>query len=75
MEAFLDSFDHIDQRLETLKKKCRQVLQNQGFSPNQMTMEVYLNLRYEGTDCALMCEPYPGSGTRHGDFYRFFVER
>ncbi|KAK2724731.1 hypothetical protein QYM36_001279, partial [Artemia franciscana] len=74
-KPYEDSFDHIDQRLETLKKKCRQVLQNQGFSPNQMTMEVYLNLRYEGTDCALMCEPYPGSGTRHGDFYRSFVER
>lgn len=42
-------------------------------------VEPYLHMRYDGTDCALMCAPTrPQEGeapTKHGDFLRSFVER
>lgn len=41
-------------RVSVLNESCQQELSRQGFSDSQITNEVYLNLRYEGTDCALM---------------------
>jgi 5-oxoprolinase (ATP-hydrolysing) len=41
-------------RISVLRESCQQELSRQGFSDSQIDNEVYLNLRYEGTDCALM---------------------
>lgn len=43
-----------------------------------MYTEPYLHMRYDGTDCALMCLPHKdtsNTGTKHGDFQKTFIER
>lgn len=74
----------LKQRLDVLLKRCNSVLEAQGFAPEQITLEPFLHLRYEGTDCALMCtanilEKESGNGSLtipvYGDFYTTFLER
>lgn len=70
-------------RLDDLSKQCYDKLSSQGFDKDHIVLEPYLHLRYEGTDCALMCTPSPTIGTdercipigSYGDFYSTFVER
>lgn len=70
-------------RLDYLSKQCHDKLAAQGFDDDHIVLEPYLHLRYEGTDCALMCTPLPiqGSDERsvmigaYGDFYATFVDR
>jgi 5-oxoprolinase (ATP-hydrolysing) len=54
-------------------------LEMQGFRPEQIHTEAYLHLRYEGTDCALMCTASQNSKAKatckHGDFQKTFLER
>jgi len=38
-----------------LNTKCIDELKQQGFSDGQLYTEPFLHLRYDGTDCALMC--------------------
>lgn len=52
----------IKQRLDHLSETCIKKLKEQGFTPNQIRLEPYLHLRYEGTDCALMCAPKEETG-------------
>lgn len=74
----------IASRLDVLSKQCRDRLTSQKFDDEHIVLEPYLHLRYEGTDCALMCSP--SSFTKidpqrsvvvgsYGDFYSTFVER
>ncbi|KAF7274470.1 hypothetical protein GWI33_012878, partial [Rhynchophorus ferrugineus] len=74
-----DNFDYFDSRLDALKEQCFQQLLKQGFSESNIVLEPYLHMRYDGTDCALMCVPRTRSGTghqpRHGDFHTTFIER
>jgi hypothetical protein len=62
-----------------LTSKCIDELRKQGFSDNQLYTEPFLHLRYEGTDCALMCSAsYDGtvnSSLVHGDFLNGFLTR
>jgi len=62
-----------------LSSKCIEELKKQGFSDNQLHTEPFLHLRYEGTDCALMCSASYGgtinSSTIHGDFLSGFLTR
>jgi 5-oxoprolinase (ATP-hydrolysing) len=44
----------LKKRVATLVKSCSDELQRQGFESSLLSTEVYLNLRYDGTDCALM---------------------
>ena len=53
----VDNFPLIDARLEALAGKCVDELRRQGFTDDQIRTEAFLHLRYEGTDCALMCSP------------------
>lgn len=74
------SFHRLDQRFEALKKLVQTKLLSQGINKNQIQYEYYLHMRYEGTDCALMCSPKLSksrsvSCTLHGDFETSFVER
>jgi 5-oxoprolinase (ATP-hydrolysing) len=42
------------ERLNGLKKKARAALEDQGFSQKDIVFEEYLNMRYRGTESALM---------------------
>lgn len=44
----------IQDRVGHLVTECRSELKKQGFRDTEIATEVYLNLRYDGTDCALM---------------------
>lgn len=41
-------------KMEKLKEKSRASLKDQGFSDNEIVFEEYLNMRYRGTESALM---------------------
>lgn len=62
-----------------MSSKCIDELKKQGFSDNQLHTEPFLHLRYEGTDCALMCsashDSSVNSSTIHGDFLSGFLTR
>lgn len=47
-------------------------LKNQGFDENHIHIERMLNMRFEGTDTALMVLPHPGDGTGKEDFEAAF---
>ncbi|KAK9768415.1 hypothetical protein K7432_000959 [Basidiobolus ranarum] len=49
-----NSIKFIKERVDTLIQSCREELERQGFKENVIDFEVYLNLRYNGTDCAMM---------------------
>ncbi|KAJ3185459.1 hypothetical protein HDU87_000080 [Geranomyces variabilis] len=49
-----ESLSEIERRLELLKQQCRQYLIDKGFSETDIDVEVYLNLRFQGTDHAMM---------------------
>lgn len=72
-----DSFDYLDERLNYLEGVCRDELKRQGFDDDQIKIQHFLHLRYEGTDCALMCvaRELGEALTKHGDFAATFLER
>ncbi|KAM9774573.1 5-oxoprolinase [Syngnathus typhle] len=73
------SFGELDRRVELLSKRCHDTLCARGFNSGQITTEVFLHLRYEGTDCALMVTAagFPGNEQtcQAGDFRRAFTQR
>lgn len=75
----VESFARLDDRLDAMEAKVRSKLRAQGFADSQIKTESFLHLRYDGTDCALMCTSVnQNSGdiiTRHGDFLTPFLER
>lgn len=72
-------FPEIDKRVEQLSKRCRDTLRTRGFGSGQITAEVFLHLRYEGTDCALMVtaagHPSNAQSCQAGDFRSSFTKR
>ncbi|XP_036377739.1 5-oxoprolinase [Megalops cyprinoides] len=73
------SFRELDSRVEQLSLHCQETLRARGFSSSQISTEVFLHLRYEGTDCALMVTAagHPGNAhsCRSGDFRTAFTKR
>lgn len=72
-----DNFEFVNTSLNQLQAECVEKMKSQGFEDSHIETEVYLHLRYEGTDCALMCkatEPGPGH-PKHGNFLSSFFER
>lgn len=73
----------LQQRLNVLSDECRHKLLSQGFKLEQITLEPFLHLRYEGTDCALMCSANTNKNLTsniiavpgYGDFNTTFLER
>ncbi|XP_013116199.2 5-oxoprolinase isoform X1 [Stomoxys calcitrans] len=59
--------------LENLKQKCQQALEKQGFE--DISIESFLHLRYEGTDCALMCTQSKDSKNWLEGFEKTFLDR
>jgi len=58
-------------RLEELQQKATTELKNQGFDVDRIRHELYLNMRYQGTDTSLMMiKP-----EKDWDFGKSFVER
>lgn len=49
-----ETLPQMQKRVYDLKKACKGELYKQGFDDQDVTTEVYLNLRFDGTDCALM---------------------
>ncbi|KAI0219976.1 5-oxoprolinase [Lamellibrachia satsuma] len=74
-----DSFPLLDDMISALTNECIQELQQEGFNRSQISVEPFLHMRYEGTDCALMISAKDrnatGSGCRHGNFEDAFLER
>ncbi|EFN85192.1 5-oxoprolinase [Harpegnathos saltator] len=75
-----ESFDRLDARLDAMEAKVKSKLRAQGFTDAQIETQPFLHLRYQGTDCALMCIPIrvdrnEGKYTRHGDFLASFLQR
>ncbi|XP_074000836.1 LOW QUALITY PROTEIN: 5-oxoprolinase [Numenius arquata] len=73
------AFPRLEGVLAQLEQQCRDALRAQGFTGEQIRTEAFLHLRYEGTDCALMCSakgypPTPDS-CRAGDFLAAFTSR
>uniref|UniRef100_A0A673XIX5 5-oxoprolinase, ATP-hydrolysing n=1 Tax=Salmo trutta TaxID=8032 RepID=A0A673XIX5_SALTR len=73
------SFSELDHRVEQLTQRCTETLRDRCFSSSQITTEVFLHLRYEKTDCALMVTAtgYPGNSRscKSGDFRSAFTKR
>lgn len=54
MEFNDSNIDALNERLRILKEETSTKLQEQGFSEEHITYEVYLNLRYQGTESGIM---------------------
>ncbi|XP_053104101.1 5-oxoprolinase isoform X2 [Hemicordylus capensis] len=74
-----EAFAQLDQRLAALEQECVRALEAQGFARSQIGTEPFLHLRYERTDCALMCSArgYPATPDSccRGDFGAAFAAR
>ncbi|CAF1096220.1 unnamed protein product [Rotaria sp. Silwood1] len=62
-----DNWSNILDRLNYLSKYGTDELVKQEYDRKSIIVEKYLNLRYEGTDCALMC-------TSNGDVAESFID-
>ncbi|GIY74388.1 5-oxoprolinase [Caerostris darwini] len=74
----LENFKYIDSKIDELSLKCIDKLKSQGFDVSEIHLEIYLNMRYERTDCSLMCTTFIDSSEEecfHGNFKRSFLER
>ncbi|KAJ0059529.1 hypothetical protein NL108_001883 [Boleophthalmus pectinirostris] len=73
------SYPELDKRVDNLSKRCTDTLCARGFTSGQISTEVFLHLRYEGTDCALMVTatgfPPSAQSCKAGDFRRAFTKR
>ncbi|XP_025416669.1 5-oxoprolinase isoform X2 [Sipha flava] len=74
-----ENLTYLNERINMLSLKCINELKKQGFSDNQLHTEPFLHLRYDGTDCALMCSANNDNLTDsryvHGDFLSGFLAR
>ncbi|KAF9354038.1 hypothetical protein BGX26_008191 [Mortierella sp. AD094] len=66
------SIPTLKERVDSLLQQCHQELGKQGFDRDVIDCEIYLNLRYHGTDCALMT--LKPEGEDGWDFAQAFVE-
>ena len=75
----VSSFSYFDERIDELTQQCIKALIDQGFDKSSIVTTPYLHLRYDRTDCALMCTATPTNnedeGCRHGDFLASFTAR
>jgi 5-oxoprolinase (ATP-hydrolysing) len=61
---------YLQGKMEDLKKKSREALKDQGFGDKEIHFEEYLNMRYRGTESALMVVK-PGKDEFEGDEFAF----
>jgi len=60
-------------KMEALKEKSRQALRDQGFEDGEIVFEEYLNMRYRGTESALMIVRPTEKDIKDWDFGTAFV--
>lgn len=60
----------ISEKLQGLASRSTEQLKSQGFAESQLRHEIFLNMRYEGSDTSLMI-----LNPSDGDFAKAFVER
>ena len=53
-----ENYEKIDERIDHLKSESRKKLIEQGFTDEKIDYELYLNLRYDKTDFAIMVSIY-----------------
>lgn len=80
LEYSIENAKILQKRLDALSTQCREKLQAQGFSLDNVVVEPFLHLRYDSTDTALMVSPTSeASGAilipGYGDFYHPFLQR
>ncbi|KAI8924480.1 Hydantoinase B/oxoprolinase-domain-containing protein [Entophlyctis helioformis] len=71
-ELVAGQLDRIKERVAALSSQATQVLSKQGFKHSQIENQVYLNLRYQGTDNAMMTLK-PSDSADNWDFASAFV--
>ena len=73
------SYSFLDDRIHSLTSQCVSKLVDQGFSTDSITTTAFLNLRYDKTDCALMCTAHHEDGgvaeCNHGNFRAALTKR
>ncbi|KAK4219113.1 5-oxoprolinase [Rhypophila decipiens] len=70
-----NAVDELTSKMESLKAKSRQALRDQGFEDDQIVFEEYLNMRYRGTESALMIiKPDKEEFGNDWDFGQAFVK-
>lgn len=68
-----DSMFEVSKRSKVLTEQVKQQLRLQGFKDENIHTNLYLNLRYEGTDTAMMIRtPQDGSNNYAGEFLKQF---
>lgn len=65
------AMSYVQSRVSNLEQSCFTYLERQGFTSTSIELEVYLNLRYKGTDHGMMTRKPIGSW----DFYTGFVSQ
>ncbi|XP_023215143.1 5-oxoprolinase-like [Centruroides sculpturatus] len=72
-----DSYQIICQRIDSLVNQCKNELKKQGFDESSIITEPFLHMRYERTDCALMCTSIDYQSDhdtyKYGDFKAAFI--
>ncbi|KAH9626114.1 hypothetical protein KSS87_002988 [Heliosperma pusillum] len=69
-----ESIQEAGQREAKLMEQVKQKLQDQGFREENIRAETYLNLRYEGTDTAIMVRRQDADGCSSFDYAVEFVK-
>lgn len=72
----------IETSLDKLSQTCVDQLKLQGFEDDNIALQPYLHLRYNGTDCAIMTSPEKNEQSskdslvmKYGDFMSSFIKR
>lgn len=69
-----ESLLEVSRREVTLLNIVKQKLQEQGFGEGNVSTETYLNLRYEGTDTAIMVKKIMNENGSESDYAEEFVK-
>ncbi|KAK2975095.1 hypothetical protein RJ640_014457 [Escallonia rubra] len=69
-----ESIVEVARREAILLKQVKQKLQEQGFREENITTETYLNLRYQGTDTAIMVKKHTNEDGSGSDYAVEFVK-
>ncbi|KAI9112806.1 hypothetical protein K1719_016123 [Acacia pycnantha] len=69
-----ESIVEVSQREAVLLRQVKQKLLNQGFKEERISIETYLNLRYEGTDTAIMVKRQITEDGKPCDYATEFVK-
>jgi 5-oxoprolinase (ATP-hydrolysing) len=70
--------EYIRERINILEDKSKVHLINEGFSEECVHTEIFLNIRYQGTDTSIMCKAQSlrhAENTSYLDYENSFLER